>query len=199
MTKVCSQCGEEKTITEYHKSPSKGDGLRTCCKACRRKYAQIYYAANRDSLATRHRRYRESVWGKFKILTTDAARREHEMTLSIDQASALYLAPCHYCKKTPEQIGRLMGIDRWDPAVGYIWENCRPACGCSKFDGKKTGCNYTKAGLHGLEYQALVLEQSKYAASWHIYTPPPIPGATSATNPLSYEYDSGAAATSPSS
>lgn len=34
--KVCSICGIEKPITEFHKDSYSADGYRSCCKTCRK-------------------------------------------------------------------------------------------------------------------------------------------------------------------
>jgi hypothetical protein len=44
MEKVCTQCGEEKPLSEYHRNRSARDGHRTECKACMCSRTRRYYA-----------------------------------------------------------------------------------------------------------------------------------------------------------
>ena len=41
-TKVCSKCGEEKSISEFHKDKSTKDGLKSYCKSCAKEYKKAY-------------------------------------------------------------------------------------------------------------------------------------------------------------
>ena len=58
--KRCSNCGELKPLSEFHKHRGRKDGLRSQCKTCCLAYATRYREANREELAAFHRRYREA-------------------------------------------------------------------------------------------------------------------------------------------
>lgn len=42
-TKVCSRCGRELPVSEYHKNAKHEDGLQHECKDCRREIQREYY------------------------------------------------------------------------------------------------------------------------------------------------------------
>ena len=56
-----------------------------------------------------------------------------EFALTVEQFGKLIFEPCHYCGALPNiktKSGKLLrnGLDRRDPAKGYIWANCVPSC-----------------------------------------------------------------------
>lgn len=56
--KVCTKCGEVKSIAEFSKRSSARDGLRTYCKVCERISFAQYCAANPEKEKTRKAKYR---------------------------------------------------------------------------------------------------------------------------------------------
>lgn len=55
LTKVCSKCGEEKTVDNFDRNKGCKYGVRNCCKQCMKKYRED----NKDSIAEGKRRYYE--------------------------------------------------------------------------------------------------------------------------------------------
>lgn len=49
-TKICSHCGRELPLTEFHKSAKAKDGLQPYCKECKRETGRQY--ADRKRIAT---------------------------------------------------------------------------------------------------------------------------------------------------
>ena len=45
--KKCGKCGETKARSEFHKHPTKKDGLQSMCKECRKEYIRAHYQKNR--------------------------------------------------------------------------------------------------------------------------------------------------------
>lgn len=48
-TKVCSKCGRELPITEFHKNSHNPDGLQKECKECKKAYMREYSERKRAS------------------------------------------------------------------------------------------------------------------------------------------------------
>lgn len=80
------------------------------------------------------RNIQERVIGEAK---GSAAARGIEWSLSDEEAIALLTSRCYYCGDPPGKAVRRKGtgevvmrngIDRMDPAVGYVAENCVPCC-----------------------------------------------------------------------
>lgn len=48
MSKTCTVCKVEKSLTEFNKHKARKDGLQTICKTCTRERFNAYYANNRE-------------------------------------------------------------------------------------------------------------------------------------------------------
>ena len=57
MTKICTKCGVEKSIKEFHINTGIGDGRRARCRKCISDYDKLKYIENRDKNRERRRRY----------------------------------------------------------------------------------------------------------------------------------------------
>jgi len=70
--KVCTQCGETKPLSEFHKSgdPNRNDGYRYECKACRKENRIATYPENREKILAYNHYYQD------KIQNDDELRQE---------------------------------------------------------------------------------------------------------------------------
>ena len=73
MTKICSKCGVEKDVEEFHKDNLNKDGLHSDCKLCRKKYRENnkdklkqYYIDNKEKIIQYQKQYRENNKDKLK-------------------------------------------------------------------------------------------------------------------------------------
>lgn len=68
MKKLCTKCGIEKSLEKFHKKKSSKDGLRSCCKECRKKddfknkdiiseKNKIHYIRNREAILKNAKTY----------------------------------------------------------------------------------------------------------------------------------------------
>jgi len=57
VTKICTVCKEEKSVTEFHK---RRGGFRPACKICRKPATRIYNTANRKKIADSCKLWRET-------------------------------------------------------------------------------------------------------------------------------------------
>lgn len=48
-TKVCSKCGRELPLSEFHKKTKSKDGLQSCCKECGNKAASEYARRKKEN------------------------------------------------------------------------------------------------------------------------------------------------------
>lgn len=65
MTRICTECGIEKEITEFHKDSGKKCGYKSKCKMCSRKVQKEWERNNKD----KRRKYR--LKGEYGITTDD--------------------------------------------------------------------------------------------------------------------------------
>ena len=61
-TKKCGGiCGLDKSVNEYHKNPTKKDGLQSMCKECRKSYHRTHYLNNIDKYKLKTKTRRETI------------------------------------------------------------------------------------------------------------------------------------------
>ena len=77
LTKVCSKCGREKHLMEFHLNYQTGR-RRPDCKACRRAQCRRYYAENAPACRERARRYRAAHPERAREAVRDWLRRHPE-------------------------------------------------------------------------------------------------------------------------
>jgi len=68
-TKVCSKCGEEKSVEEFSRNKSRKDNLSIWCKICNCEYNKIYYLKNIEKEKERCIKYRKNNSEKIKELS----------------------------------------------------------------------------------------------------------------------------------
>ena len=76
--KECSKCGETKSVSEYYKSKTSKDGLRSRCKECLRQYEQD----NSEHIAEWGKRYRQANREELRIKKAQYYRDNMEYFLS---------------------------------------------------------------------------------------------------------------------
>ena len=60
ISKVCSKCGEEKELSEFHIKKSMKDGRNPTCKDCRKMESEKYYDKNSEKINERISNYRSN-------------------------------------------------------------------------------------------------------------------------------------------
>ncbi len=121
--KKCSQCKEEKPLTEFHKRSCAMDGLEPRCKQCRAEYRKSHYDNNKDY----YQEYSRGPQGRFSACKHGASRRNLEFELTLEQFTELTEQRCYYCNSFTKDKSHC-GIDRMNNKIGYVLENCVPCC-----------------------------------------------------------------------
>ncbi len=70
ITKVCTQCHEEKCTSQYNKHQRTSDGLAPNCKECHKKYTRDWYRKNKKRRKETNRRWIEENrdrWNELKL------------------------------------------------------------------------------------------------------------------------------------
>lgn len=57
LTKICTKCGLEKTITEFNKQPRGKFGVCSWCNSCRKQYDRQRYLSNKDQISIIRKKY----------------------------------------------------------------------------------------------------------------------------------------------
>lgn len=58
-TKICSKCGIEKPLDEFHNQKNGKDDKRADCKKCNKEKSAKYYQENREEIKQTHKKYQE--------------------------------------------------------------------------------------------------------------------------------------------
>lgn len=80
------------------------------------------YYSGRNSYHNKY--YRETCRGKWNMYRCSAKKRGIEWKLSYEDFQAMWQKDCYYCGSPVITIG----VDRKDPTIGYIKENCVSSC-----------------------------------------------------------------------
>ena len=142
-TKVCRDCGIEKTLGEYHKDIQKKYGVRNVCKECAKKISYEYYLKHAEKIKAKVSVYRKSYVPRFKrdiesrlrSLYTKAKNRKNK-DFNLQESDMLDTwgkqnGLCAYTKlpliATANQFNTV-SLDRIDSNNGYISDNIQFVC-----------------------------------------------------------------------
>jgi len=133
--KTCRDCGEAKSLEDFHRQPANRDGRAGHCKACAKVRARNYYRANQERLRAegvlkqrerrqqgldRETRRRRDLWKKYKITPEDWDRLYDEQ-----------LGRCAICLTTLAEVYRIhVDHDHRTGAVrGLLCPDCNHGLG----------------------------------------------------------------------
>jgi hypothetical protein len=71
-TKVCTNCGEEKELTEYPVRADSPDGFRNHCYVCRKAQNVAWYQKNKERQLAKRKAYREANYEAIKLAKHEA-------------------------------------------------------------------------------------------------------------------------------
>ncbi len=122
-TKICGKCKKEKNVSEFHKNPTKKDGVQSMCKECRKKYHRKHYLANKEKYCleaqTRRVRLREEFTDFKKTLKCSKCGEDR-----------WYVLDFHH--RNPDEkegdISRLVGTGRSEESIKKEIEKCDILC-----------------------------------------------------------------------
>lgn len=79
--KVCTKCGESKSLTDFNKQANKRDGLQSQCRSCQKTAAAKYYLGNREKRRVANTKWRDANRDKHKaaIAAWQVANREKHL------------------------------------------------------------------------------------------------------------------------
>ncbi len=83
--KVCSKCGIEKEVSDFHKWKHGPDGYKRECKKCRKLETKKYYIKNEQKIKKRVSDYRKSNPDKIKEIRQKIYERDKERILKINK------------------------------------------------------------------------------------------------------------------
>ena len=106
-----------------------------------RRYTSKFFGTKKAKTEAR----RTDVEVKYKVYQDSAVRRKKDFVLTPEEACALFISDCFYCKKVPDER-RLNGIDRVDNDRGYYPDNVVACCtSCNMMKGTMQRSRFVKA------------------------------------------------------
>lgn len=125
-TKRCSGCGEEKSLSEFHKDRCKKDGHRGQCKVCRKACQARYYAENSEELRPTHARWYAENKDKMKAYYAEWRRNNPEKRRASE----------HRRRARKANAKGTFTADDWKQRLAYHDYKCI-YCGVEKHDTKE--------------------------------------------------------------
>lgn len=130
-TKVCSDCGLHKPLTEFYKRTLSPDGLGYKCKPCDLKTSQLYVANNKEKVRLRRREYRNANKERISI-------KKNRAKCSLEEFSKLFIEQkgrCKICNTHQDELKRRIAIDHCHETGkirGLLCDRCNRAIGLLK-------------------------------------------------------------------
>lgn len=136
MTKICSKCGIEKDLKEFHKRKDSRFGVRGMCKLCKSIEAKGYREARKIEFAIRAKVYRKSSKKRRNIYNKKRRKADSMFRLNGNIVRA---------------IGRSLKGNKngchWEDLVGYTLDRLKKHLE-KQFDKNMNWDNYGKDGWH---------------------------------------------------
>ena len=92
LTKVCTKCEQEKSITHFELHPSYADGRRSICRDCRIVEHKEYYQRNKDLINVRSAIQRAEKPREYWAYSTMCGHRRRGCTVFIERKQLIELA-----------------------------------------------------------------------------------------------------------
>jgi hypothetical protein len=100
-TKICNDCGEKKSISNFYK---RGNGFYGSCKLCMSKKSKKWKDDNKEIVYLKNREWvnknRKRVWG---LVTLSGHKKKFEVKLTIDELME-YIDKKEYCELCGKKI-----------------------------------------------------------------------------------------------
>lgn len=77
--KGCCRCGEQKSVSEFHKWSHGSDGLRHECKSCRKKDTREYYLRNKERILQQSREWQKNNPERRRETSRIGAKRRYHL------------------------------------------------------------------------------------------------------------------------
>jgi hypothetical protein len=157
-TSLCCYCG-----TSFEKFQTRYNKYSQSCKHCSSQQKK-----NDDKRSSRVRNYaverKKNIARALREYTKRATKKNLEFTLTQEEFTQLVSSHCYYCSAFNEE--EVIGIDRVDNIVGYIYPNVAPACwNCNRI-------KYTYDALFFIEHCKTIYYKyspSNHGEKWEIY------------------------------
>lgn len=108
ITKVCTQCGEDRPLSEYHRNRRNPDGHQYECKPCANRRLREYQKRRRDEIG-------EEAWLELGRQMVAKSRTKAEVRDRCKRASAAYFAALFALRDLHrDQFDRLLAAERYE-------------------------------------------------------------------------------------
>lgn len=137
---LCKKCYNKEYNRQYRAKnkavlDQKSKQYYTLNKTYLNEYNRKYISENKAAVIENGYIYRRSITGKFKTGKNNAARRNIEWKLTLEEYRTIISSLCHYCEKPTPEAG--VGLDRKNNHLGYTSTNVVPCCArCNDMKGQ---------------------------------------------------------------
>lgn len=134
---ICRICKKNRKTSSFYTRNDSGK-KRTECKFCMQCKAKNWYKENygdklKNGSLKRKNKWKRTPKGIANRYKANAKKRKINFELNEDFIIKITKSNCHYCGTNLLENKNPPGIDRMNPSVGYIEENCVPCCwDCNK-------------------------------------------------------------------
>ena len=133
MKKVCSKCGIEKELGEFHKKKTGKYGVNSRCKMCVRKQKKEYYNQNKDEIKQQKKEYREQNKDKIKEYrkeyyeqNKDKIKEYLKEYLQTEHGKMVFKINNHKRRAKKKEVAKLgtYTIEEWQEAMQFFNNKC---------------------------------------------------------------------------
>lgn len=160
--KICTKCGKELPLSEFHKNKRNKDGYEYQCKECRNKQMA---ADNKEKYSNRIKQYFNTPMGRASRLVqaykvADKKQNRGECTITAKWiVDNIFSKPCVHCGK---EGWKVIGCNRIDNSKPHTEDNVEPCCAeCNK----KLAGLYRKNIIYNYENLVKIIENLKIGKS----------------------------------
>ena len=153
MSKICTKCKEEKSLSEFTRRSKSKDGLDYRCKVCIAKYHHDHYRANSERILERHKDWarenpekrkegqqrwlKEYRFTRALVSSRDAAKRQDHVPCNItaEELKATFTGKCEVCGIPEIECSRKLSMDHDHETGefrGWLCTLCNVALGALK-------------------------------------------------------------------
>jgi len=136
LTKVCTKCGVEKSLDDFHKHPRGKYGKSPSCKICNNKKSRAWHAKNKEKATQYNRDWREKNKERFRE-TSRLQKLKYNYGLSPEEYKQLQIRQCNTCPICHEWLDENVVVDHCHETGrvrGLLHNRCNTAIGLLRDD-----------------------------------------------------------------
>lgn len=121
-TKVCTKCGKEKPLSQFNRHKRASDGVRSCCKECKRELDRIYRTTEEGKKKARLAQYRHKRehMSRYLYLNTKNHAGKRGLSFTLTEEWFVEKVNAGVCELTGLPFGNILENDPYAPSPDRI-------------------------------------------------------------------------------